>query len=50
MISDSVDLEGVEGESAHFACLATGKPAPEYEWVNHRHEDLSRLERHVVDK
>lgn len=43
-------IEGVETESVFLQCSAIGKPPPEYEWVNHRKQDLSVLERHTVDK
>ncbi|CAG7729553.1 unnamed protein product [Allacma fusca] len=43
-------LEGVESGSLILECAATGKPEPEYEWVNERGQELSDLERFVVDK
>ncbi|CAL8091779.1 unnamed protein product [Orchesella dallaii] len=50
LTSEPEVLEGVEAESITFSCTASGKPAPEYEWVNHRKQDLRVLERHTVDK
>lgn len=50
LTSEPENLEGVEGESISFRCSATGKPEPEYEWVNHKHQNLRVLERHTVDK
>lgn len=48
--STPVEMEGVESESVTFQCSASGKPPPEYEWVNGRGQPLENLERHTVDK
>jgi len=50
MISTPQVIDGVETEDVTLQCSARGKPAVEYEWVNHRRQDLSVLERHTVDK
>lgn len=50
IISDPVELEGVEEERVTFQCLATGKPAAEYEWVGVRHQELFDSPRYTVDK
>lgn len=50
LTSEPQIVEGVESESVTLRCSAVGKPPPEYEWVNHRHQDLRVLERHTVDK
>ncbi len=48
--SEPEEIEGVEDEAVTLHCSATGKPVPEYDWVNHKHQDLRHTERHTVDK
>lgn len=50
MVTQPQLTEGVEKESVTLECLATGKPEPQYDWVNHKGQDLRHLERHTVDK
>lgn len=44
------DTEGVEKESVAFICIATGKPAPTYTWVNKDSEVLNNKEGYFVDE
>lgn len=50
IVTHPLKLEGVEEESVNLECHATGKPLPIYSWTNERGQDLSELERFVVDK
>ncbi|CAL8091774.1 unnamed protein product [Orchesella dallaii] len=50
LTSNPEEVEGVESESVTLQCSATGKPSPEYEWVNDQRQDLRMLERYTVDK
>lgn len=42
LTSHSEAIEGVEGESLTVNCKATGKPPPEYKWMNQDNVDLSQ--------
>lgn len=44
------NVEGVEKESASFQCIATGKPAPVYTWVNKDSEVLNDKEGYYVNE
>ena len=42
--------QGREKESVSFECVATGKPAPKYQWVNKDSEVLNKKEGYFVDE
>ena len=46
----SQDVSGVEKEAVTFQCVATGKPAPEYSWVDKESRPLRGEDGYYVDE